>query len=365
MSDEAAVAPRQSPLRTAVAGRSTRRKKDRERRFPAYVRLVPLTWAWLLPALLVAPMLLAASAARRDALLFPEGVSLAFGAWATRRHDWLASTSRLFALPVACALIGVVLARMPWPSWIGVIVGLTVSLALLQLTGTRVAPAMSACVLPILFRVHDPVYVAAVVVLCGVVCVGGMRAQRGSGLPIPHAPPPGRWPWPRIIAFWIAGCGWIVAAGWVLALPVFAIAPPILVAGLEFAEATPRLHTAMRRTALLAVSAGAGGLAFEYISVPAVAGSLAVLFVLGLSALLNEPLAPALAVSLLPAVAGGGDPWTLLLTVAAAMTATHLVIYVSLHETRGVHSRCARWHASRQHRSSAGLAEPNTTSGRL
>jgi hypothetical protein len=206
---------------------------------------------------------------------------------------------------------------------------LTVVVALLQLTRSRVAPAMAAAVLPVVFDVRGPEYVLAVLLLCAVVAATAPR------LPPPAAgaerAPPVAWPWPRVAVFWTSAAGWIALSGGVLALPPIVVAPPLLVAALEFAllGGGPVVF-GIRRCALLAVAALVGASCLRWVPVLWVAGTVAVVVVALLAAALDLPLGPALAISLVPFVARVQDPVLAAAGVGLGAAVLHLAAWGSL-----------------------------------
>lgn len=277
-------------------------------------------------------MLLAVELTGRDALLFPEALALAFGVWVARRPEMIVSRWRIAVLPTVCAGIGVAATRVPGPWWLVAIGVLTVVVALLQLTRCRVAPALSAAVLPVVFDVSEPEYLITVAALCTLVAVtAGRRWPTGAGVDTGSSRVAlAAWPWPRIAVFWMIGTAWIAVAAGMLALPPIVVAPPLLVATLEFVVGGSPAASGMRRTALLAVAGAVGGLALACIPVAWVAGTLAAAAVALLALALSEPLGPALAVSLVPFVAGIPDPLLTGTGIGLAAAVLHLASWVAL-----------------------------------
>lgn len=277
---------------------------------------------WLLPCLLAPPMLLVAQLTGRHAVLFPEALALAFGVWVLRRPEMLVSRWRIAVLPTVCAAIGVAATRAPGPRWVVAIGVLSVVLVLLQLTRCRVAPALSAAVLPVVFDVRGPEYLIMVVAMCALVAVTAARP----------APPVAvqTWPWSRIAVFWASGSAWIALAGGVLHLPPIVVAPPVLVAALEFVLCGAPAVSGMRRCVLIAVAGCIGAACLLLIPVEWVAGTVAAVAVAALAAVVAEPLAPALAIALVPFVAGVDDPLLMAAGVGAGAVVLHLAAWASL-----------------------------------
>ena len=244
-------------------------------------------------------MLLATELTGHRAVLFPEAVALAYGVWSLRRAAW-ARPVPLVAVPTACAVLGLACAWAPGPRWVWTAVALAGAVGLLALTRSPLIPAVSAAVLPVVFGIRDLEYPLAVLVWCGIPALTVLRVRA--------APFPG-WPAGRLATFVVAAAAWIAGAG-LAGLPALVVAPPLLVAGLEFVARGGRVRSwsALRRGVLMTVAGMLGALALAS-PVPApLAGALGVAVLLGLAALLREPLTPAAALVLVPFVAGVPDP---------------------------------------------------------
>ena len=282
------------------------------------------SWRWLLPCVLAPPMLLAAQLTGRHALLFPEVLALAFGVWVLRRPEMTVSRWRIAVLPTACATIGIVANRLPWPRAVVAVCVLSAVLALLQLTRCRVAPALSAAVLPVVFDVRGLEYLITVAVLCSVVALTAPRPAAAQATSIEA------WKLSRVAIFGVIGAAWIAASD-LAALPPIAIAPPLLVAALEYVLAGPGRGTSWVRRCLLLTGAGAVGAGcLRWVPLEWLAGTVAALVVALLAIALTLPLAPALAVALVPFVAGISDPLTAVAGIALGATVLHLAAWVAL-----------------------------------
>jgi len=133
----------------------------------------PLEWtAWALPLAVVVPMLALASALDKHAIIFPEGAALVMGIWVLGLPGWSASRWRVAALPPLFALAGVLLLRLDLPPTATAILAVALALLALQAFDTRLAPAMSAAVLPIVFDVRAWSYPLAVLAISLVVAAG-------------------------------------------------------------------------------------------------------------------------------------------------------------------------------------------------
>lgn len=167
---------------------------------------------WALVLIVVALMLVLAAALGTHAIIFPEGAALAMGIWVLRIPGWSASRWRVAVLPPLCALVGVLLARSDQPAWAAMLAATAVALLVLQACDSRLAPAVSAAVLPVVFDVRAWSYPVAVLVICAVVAAGMPWFGRRGDAPLHRgAKDSGRYPWS------IVGAGAAVIAAWVLA----------------------------------------------------------------------------------------------------------------------------------------------------
>jgi hypothetical protein len=157
-----------------------------------------------------------------------------------------------------------------------------------------------------------------VLVWCGVIALT-VVAHRG-----PHRAP--GWPVPRLVGFVVGAVVWIVGAG-LLGAPALVVAPPLLVAGLEFTVSggSPWSWRAARRVVLMSAAGAAGALAVASGAPPPLVGGLAVAVVMALAVVLREPLTPAVALAVVPFVAETGDPVLVALAFAAGGVALTLL----------------------------------------
>ncbi len=285
-------------------------------------------WRWPLPLIVVAPMLAVGYGFGERAPVFPEGAALAFGVLVVGRSDWAGSFWRLAALPTICAVAGTLLAGLPLPKVAAETVALGLSVAIAQVAGGRLGPVISAAVLPVVFGVTSWLYPAAVAAICvnlaALLSVPALREQavEPSG---PH-----RWRWTSLVAFGMVANGWIVAATVVLPLPAVAVAPPLLVAALEWCTQGAQQPTvALRRWALLVAAAAIGGAASAVCPVIApgltttrvvmattiqLAAAAAVLILLAFT---REYAYPALAIVLVPNLVAPISGWSYTLAIGA------------------------------------------------
>ena len=264
-------------------------------------------WTAALPLIVVVPMLALASALGTSDIIFPEGAALAMGIWVVGMPGWSASRWRVAVLPPAFALAGAVLVRLDLPTVTTAIAAVTVGLLALQLLDTRLAPALSAAVLPIVFDVRAWSYPLAVLAISLVVAAG---MPRGSGRP-------GRWPWRVVGAGWLVIATWIVAGGGLLGVSSVALAPPLFVAALEWlGGASMVASVALRRWTVLVGAGLAGSAAADLVAVGWIAGTLAVVATLTLMRVMSTVVPPALAIALIPQILDATDPLSFTLAIA-------------------------------------------------
>ncbi|MEA2156885.1 MAG: hypothetical protein QOE11_3025 [Solirubrobacteraceae bacterium] len=288
-------------------------------------------WArlgWALPFAVVVPMLALANALGIHAIIFPEGAALVMGVWVLRLPGWAASRWRVAALPPLCALAGTLIVRAQLPSWGAAILGCAVALLVLQSLDSRLAPALSAAALPIVFDVPDWSYPLAVLVICLLIsgAMPWLARRRGQQTASPHDLP-GRYPWAVAAAGLAAIAAWILLGGELLALPVAALAPPLFVSALEWlGQGTCTLRRGMRRWLLLVAVALAGALAADLVDVTWIAGAIAIAAALVLMWLLSAPHPPALAIALIPQILDTVAPLAYAAAIAVGAGALYLAM---------------------------------------
>jgi hypothetical protein len=128
--------------------------------------------------------------------------------------------------------------------------------------------------------------------------------------------------------FWLIGSLWLSVACGLLKLPPMVAAPPLLVACLEFTIGLPTAGAGLRRVVFLAAAGFVGGLACQYITHEWVAGTLAVSAVTLCAILTNQSLPPAIAVAIVPIVAGSHNAVHAGLMVGLGAAALHLMVWL-------------------------------------
>ena len=189
---------------------------------------------WLLPLALVVPMLALASKLGTDEIIFPEGAALVMGIWVVGLPGWASCRWRAATLPPLFACAGVLLLRLDLPQTAALLIAVTVGIAALQVFDTRLAPALSAAVLPIVFDVRDWSYPLAVLAISLVVAAGMAWLPRRAELRFDDAPRVGRYAWRVVVGAGLVMCLWLVVSGELLEASAVAIAPPLFVSALEW-----------------------------------------------------------------------------------------------------------------------------------
>ncbi|MFC0081798.1 hypothetical protein ACFFRE_06520 [Aciditerrimonas ferrireducens] len=195
-------------------------------------------WRLVVPVLVALGMLLAAQAV--PAVLFPEGAALASGVVVLGQADWAASPGRLVTVVPVAALGGVGLARSGLAPWQAELVGLVGVLGLLRVIGSRLAPALSAALIPSVFHVTSFAYPASVAVVCGLLA-SGLALGRGRPGPPAARSRAGRptrrgfSPLASSLVAVVAGA-LIVVAGVSQGAPAGLVAPPLFVSLLELVD---------------------------------------------------------------------------------------------------------------------------------
>lgn len=300
-------------------------------------------WRWLLPLVLLAPMLGLGYRLGERALIFPEGAALAFGVLVAGNRDWTRSPWRLVLLPTACAVVGVSLAHTALPRGAAVLMALGIAVATAQAVGGRLGPVASAAALPVVFDATSWIYPVSVAAVCVVLAVATrLPGVRAGEVRVEPSAPPVRWPWAGLVLFAAVAAGWITAAGAVLALPALVFAPPLLVAVLEWSvrgAQPPAL--ALKRWTLLVLAAAVGAVA-SALCPPIEPGGLsgmsvvsataiqltAVGVVLLLLGVTGEDAYPALAIALVPNVVAPVSVWGYPLWVGVGAGAMFSIAWV-------------------------------------
>ena len=308
-------------------------------------------WArsrWMLPLIVVAPMLVLARALGTHAIIFPEGAALAMGVWVLGLEGWTASRWRVLALPPLCAAAGVVIVGAELPRVVAEICGVTFGLLVLAACDSRLAPAVSAAVLPIVFGIDEWSYPIAVLVICTVIAAFWTLVHHPAARHLDDQVPR-RYPGSVAATGWLVIVAWILIAGWQLQLPAVVLAPPLFVSALEWLGRGELVAgDGLRRWALLTAAGLAGSIATQLVPVSAIAGILAVCATLALMWLLSTPHPPALAIALIPQILDASQPWHYAASIATGAAVLYIGVFsaerLTRHASRDPRARCRQPH---------------------
>lgn len=263
------------------------------------------------------------------ALLFPQGIAMAWGVWTAARPDWCRMGVRFAFVPTACATAGVWCAGATSSRVIAEWAALSAAAALMAVTRTPLGPAVAAAVLPAVAGVHSWTYPLAVLVTTLVVLAGrpaGERCLRAA--PRPFAAGPASDLTPGLVLVWgiAASWVWIVAA---LGLPATAMAPPLLAALFEsVVSGPPGWRQSLRVTVVIVTVWVAGAAATTLAPSLALAGVLS----LGAAALLmtvsRVSYSPVAAMALVPLVRGPFHGPSALISGGAGLLVAVLVLSI-------------------------------------
>jgi hypothetical protein len=247
------------------------------------------------------PMLATSGLLRNVDVIFPEAAALTFGVLALRLPAWTRSPLRLALLPAVCATVGVTITKLGPPRWAGELLALSLAFVILHAARSRLTPSISAAIFPLVFAVDTWVF-PLTVLLISVALASAVSLQRRHAYTPPSGPD--RLPVASAVAAWAIAAGWIAVAGPVLGLGASAVAPPLIVAMLEWMIGADRAEaTGLRHWSVLVAAAAVGVLAARNIDPTWVGGLVAVAVVLVLFAAFSGPHPPALAICLIPQVA--------------------------------------------------------------
>jgi hypothetical protein len=280
------------------------------------------------------------------AVLFPEGVALAWGAWTMRRPDWHALGPRLGLAPVVCAACGLAAAILLPSRLPAELAALTAAAVVIAALRAPVGPALSAAVLPAVAGIRSGWYLLSVCIVAAAVLAGSraldqLTPLRPDGTDPASARPPG-----AALVTWIACAAWLsIAAG--LALPLAAAAPPLLASTSEWVSGRPKgARAGARLSALLTVAWAAGAAAARQVRLLPAAAAIAMLIAVAAMSAAHVAHPPAVAVTLVPLVLGPPATWGALLAGACSVATAVTVLYLS--GAAGLRL-AAGWHVHRPH----------------
>lgn len=277
------------------------------------IRLKPFLLAGT--SLLVMGMVATADLWRQPDLIFPELAALAFGAWAMPARPWMASTLHMWLSPTLAALTGALVQMyVPLPFVPRLLIAFVCVVAELWLLRSALLPSISAAILPIVTGTANWSYPLGVCILMGIVALGcRLLDLSGHGNYAGLRPAPrsratltgvrvSLTRWSKIFLLVIMVATFAGLSGW-----TFCVAPPLIVACIEFVNPGAKLQ---RRPgslfALMVIAASIGMLAALFAHrgfYPLwLAAGMATVAVYLLYWFLDLPCPPALALAVLPTI---------------------------------------------------------------
>ncbi len=268
--------------------------------------------------LLVIFMYVAAEIIKDKEIIFPEIAALAVGAWYVKKSPWQEKPIYLWLSPTLAAMTGVgMLHFLPYPREL--LISATFVLISFQLFifRSKVLPSISAAILPIVVNADSLFYILSVSVLSGIIAVGRSTINYFQTKDSVALPPvslsivqeQNSWGGREFYHWLLLFLGVSVVA--VIALRcnlLYMVAPPLIVAFIEFANPTGKLGQQPVRLFGLIFSAAVSGvlllyfLHFQWGWPIWVAVSCVVLWSLFLFHKFKLVLPPAIAIALLPTI---------------------------------------------------------------
>lgn len=199
----------------------------------------------LLAGLMASVMVLCAELLHEKEIIFPEIVALLVGAWMSPRQPWRVSQPLFVGMMGISAVAGVCIVRyLPFPMLAQAGIAFLFVILALSLTQCTLVPMISACILPILLRTTSWIYPISVVVMSAVIAAVRYYFVRAGLIepPLPYSfPSRGDWKnrnWKKAFLKWgmLLGVFLLVAALPMMTGELYFIAPPLLVAFVEFSN---------------------------------------------------------------------------------------------------------------------------------
>lgn len=225
-------------------------------------------------SLLVMLMVALAGICNNNALIFPEIAALAFGGWAASSRPWMADNLSLWLSPSLAAIIGTLIINY-CPFSLPLQAGTAFLCVLVELWILRsaVLPSVSAAILPLVTKDSSWSYPCSVCLFMGIValvCI--LLDKKGFGnytrvtlrpvhIPIERQALASLWRWGKILLAVLA-VAWISSqTGW-----RFLLAPPLIVACIEFVNPGGKLRSHPFRLMTLIFLSGLSGTLFIWIA---------------------------------------------------------------------------------------------------
>lgn len=268
--------------------------------------------------LLVIFMYVAAELINDKEIIFPEIAALAVGAWYVKKSPWQENPIYLWLSPTLAAMTGVgMLHFLPYPRELLISATFVFISFQLYIFRSKVLPSISAAILPIVVNADSLFYILSVSVLSGIIAVGrgtiNYFQARDAAVPPPVSPsivqeqtsPGGREFSHWLLLFLGVSIVAIVALRCHL---LYMVAPPLIVAFIEFTNPAGKLGQQPVRLFVLILCAAVSGvlllhlLHFRWGWPIWVAVSCVVLWSLFLFQRFKLVLPPAIAIALLPTI---------------------------------------------------------------
>ncbi len=260
-------------------------------------------------------MVLVAELANEKEIIFPEIAALVIGAWYMKLQPWAVSKVRFVALITASSIIGILIVRyISIPMYFKIMLAFFITSLLITLSKTTFMPLISACILPIYMGTTSVIYPISVFVMALIIAVGEKILEdkniRNYKL----------YEKKSLEKTYIVG--WIVRYVMfaIMLIPVvlvnklFLLAPPLIVAFIEFTYINGKCRTNYKKIFGLLFFAGLVGAAFRYanilFNIPLTICALIVLILIfTMFAALEVVFPPVGAIALLPLIINSNSVW--------------------------------------------------------
>jgi len=292
---------------------------------------------YLVPVGVVAVMLVVAKITGDSAVVFPEAGALAFITLSLRPKAIVNRAYLVVLLGTFDAGLGTLLDRAVLSPYLAEPLALAIVLAELYLFESPLVPLISITMLPIVFRIGSPLYILSVFVVSGALTLISYVRERKSVGPaegsksLNDSAGDGK----EVSKLLIFGAFFVVATLWISIsnayLPLFFMAPPVIVSGLDWLMGRKiNSRFLLRRAGLMVFSAAVGEIAYRYLG--HVTGStLAFVTVLIFLRLLKDPHPPLLAFSILPQVVHPTDPVLYVVGIFSGVAVLYLLGALALY----------------------------------
>lgn len=237
-------------------------------------------------------------------LLFPELGALAYGTIARPNHPWASDLSRLIATPTVTGAIGMLTMHdLGWGP-LQVLLVVMVSLSVVAAMQSRIFPALSAGVLPLVLRISDWIYPVCILASCAALA-GVILVMRFAGITRSDYVSRSRindwWRLDRLLIY-LCVLALIATVAYALCQPLL-LFPPLAVLAFESivrSEACPWIRRPFALIGLFAFCSASGYAVFYVFGVSALAAALSMIVALISMTIVDLYAPPAIAVAILP-----------------------------------------------------------------